>query len=58
MINRPVIEIDDLDKKKLNYSESESILRCKLASLYRLVHLNSWTSGIFNHITVSKFLFL
>jgi adducin len=34
------------------YSKVEKYLRCKLASLYRLVDLFGWSHGIYNHITV------
>ncbi|XP_067928409.1 protein hu-li tai shao-like isoform X5 [Watersipora subatra] len=49
----PVIPIADV--RGINsslYSKGERILRCKLASVYRLMDLRGWTSGIFNHITV------
>ena len=49
-----VIPINDL--RGLNaskYSIAERQLRCKLASLYRLVDWFGWTQGIYNHITVS-----
>jgi adducin len=46
--------INDIAKFKItNYNRDERITRCKLATLYRLVHLNNWTSGIYNHISVS-----
>jgi adducin len=45
--------INDIAKFKItSYDKNERITRCKLASLYRLVHLNNWTSGIYNHISV------
>jgi adducin len=34
------------------YSKVEKYLRCKLASLYRIVDLFGWSHGIYNHITV------
>jgi adducin len=50
--------INDIAKFKItSYDKNERITRCKLASLYRLVHLNNWTSGIYNHISVSISLF-
>ncbi|KAF0305631.1 Alpha-adducin [Amphibalanus amphitrite] len=35
------------------YSAEEQAVRCKLASLYRLVDARGWSMGIYNHITVS-----
>ena len=40
------------DLKNYDFSDPESILRCKLASLYRLVDLYGWSQSIYNHITV------
>ena len=37
----------------LNYSKQERLLRCKLASTYRLVDLFGWHKGIYGFITVS-----
>lgn len=37
----------------LRYAKGEKQLRCKLASVYRLVELYGWSMGIYNHITVS-----
>lgn len=34
------------------YSKVEKYLRCKLASLYRIVDLFGWSHGIYNHITL------
>ena len=31
--------------------QGEKLLRCKLASVYRLVQLQGWSQGIYNHIT-------
>lgn len=36
----------------LNYSKQERLLRCKLASTYRLVDLFGWHKGIYGFITV------
>ncbi|KAF0292902.1 Alpha-adducin [Amphibalanus amphitrite] len=33
------------------YSAEEQAVRCKLASLYRLVDARGWSMGIYNHIT-------
>lgn len=46
----PVADIRGVDA--LNYNKGEKHLRCKLASLYRLIDLQGWTHGIYNHITV------
>ncbi|XP_041476542.1 gamma-adducin-like isoform X3 [Lytechinus variegatus] len=50
----PVADIRGSDS--VNYSKGEKALRCKLASLYRLVDLHGWTHLIYNHISarVSK----
>lgn len=37
----------------LRFAKGEKLLRCKLAAVYRLVDLNGWSAGIYNHITVS-----
>ena len=47
----PVADIRGVDS--VNYSKGEKMLRCKLASLYRLADLHGWTQLIFNHISVS-----
>ena len=47
----PIADIRGSDS--LNYGKGEKILRCKLASCYRLVDLHGWSNGIRNHITVS-----
>ena len=50
----PVIPINDLrgtDASKYTVAERE--MRCKLASVYRLVHMFGWSQLIYNHITVS-----
>ena len=46
----PINDIRGVDST--GYSKSERLLRCKLASLYRLVDLFGWSQGIYNHITV------
>ncbi|CAF3387266.1 unnamed protein product [Rotaria socialis] len=46
----PINDIRGVDSQ--GYSKSERLLRCKLASLYRLVDLFGWSQGIYNHITV------
>lgn len=46
----PINDIRGIDT--LNYAKGERIQRCKLASLYRILDLYGWTSGISNHISV------
>ncbi|KAI2803664.1 Class II Aldolase and Adducin N-terminal domain [Blomia tropicalis] len=46
----PINDIRGIDG--LKYAKGEKLLRCKLASVYRLVELYGWTMGIYNHITV------
>ena len=48
-----IIPIDDLSGSDCKYSQEEKEARCKLASVYRLVDMNKWTQGIYNHISVS-----
>ena len=38
----------------LNYSKQERSLRCKLASVYRLVHHFGWNRSMYEHSSVSK----
>lgn len=45
----PVADIRGSDS--VNYTKGEKALRCKLASLYRLVDLHGWTHLIYNHIS-------
>jgi hypothetical protein len=47
----PTIPINDLPANFPN--KEEGILRCKLASLYRLVDRYGLTYGIYNHISVT-----
>ena len=47
----PINDIRGIDT--LNYAKGERILRCKLASLYRVLDLYGWTSGIANYVSVS-----
>jgi hypothetical protein len=37
----------------MGYAKGEKILRCKLASAYRLMDLYGWTQGVYNQISVS-----
>ena len=49
-----VIPINDLRGVNASkYTIGERQLRCKLASLYRLMHWFGWAQSIYNHITVS-----
>lgn len=47
---KPINDINDDDA--MHYSKSEQLIRCKLASLYRLVDILKCSQGIYNHITV------
>ena len=51
----PIADIRGSDT--LNYSKQERLLRCKVASVYRLVDVFGWSSGIYGHITVSRYVF-
>lgn len=49
----PLLPIDDfhlLDNPN-KYNEDEKQLRIKLAAIYRLIELNGWSMGIYNHVT-------
>lgn len=46
----PVNDIRGIDT--LNYAKGERLLRCKLASLYRIMDLYGWSAGISNHVSV------
>jgi len=46
----PINDIRGIDT--LNYAKGERLLRCKLSSLYRIMDLYGWSSGISNHISV------
>ncbi len=45
-----ITKIDDL--KNNNNKSQDDLLRCKLASTYRLVDLKGWSQSIYNHITI------
>ncbi|CAH8449760.1 unnamed protein product [Schistosoma bovis] len=48
----PVVPINDLRAVQLgSYVKGERLIRCKLASVYRLVDIFGWNTGINNHIT-------
>lgn len=50
----PVIPINDLRGTAASkYTVAERDQRCKLASVYRLIHMFGWSQLIYNHITVS-----
>ena len=54
VVTGPVIPISDIRGVNSSvYTKGERILRCKLASLYRLMDQRGWTDRIYNHITVS-----
>jgi len=47
-----VIPINDIRGiGSLVYAKGEKQLRCKLAAVYRLIHINGWSQGIYNHVT-------
>lgn len=49
-----VIPINDIrGLEGMNFSKSEKLLRCKLASVYRLIDMYGWAQSIYNHVTVS-----
>jgi len=45
----PINDIRGIDS--MVYAKGEKLLRCKLAAVYRLIDLNNWTQGIYNHVT-------
>lgn len=45
----PINDIRGFDN--LGYAKGEKTLRCKLAAVYRLIDINGWTQGIYNHVT-------
>lgn len=51
----PTLPINDfhLLENANKYSEEEKQLRIKLAAVYRLIEMNGWSMGIYNHVTVS-----
>ncbi|XP_045126931.1 protein hu-li tai shao-like isoform X6 [Portunus trituberculatus] len=47
-----VIPINDIrGMESLNFVKGEKLLRCKLASVYRLIDMHGWTQSIYNHVT-------
>uniref|UniRef100_T1ISN9 Class II aldolase/adducin N-terminal domain-containing protein n=1 Tax=Strigamia maritima TaxID=126957 RepID=T1ISN9_STRMM len=48
-----VIPIADIrGVESMGYGKGEKLLRCKLASAFRLIDLFGWSQGIYNHVTV------
>lgn len=45
----PINDIRGIDS--LKYDKAEKLLRCKVASVYRLIDLNGWSQNIYNHIS-------
>jgi len=46
----PIADIRGVDS--FSYAKGEKLLRCKLASVYRLIDMFGWSEGIYNHVTV------
>lgn len=52
-VNNVVLPINDIrGVEGMGYTKQEKLLRCKLASVYRLIDLYGWTQNIYNHVTV------
>ncbi|XP_069139750.1 alpha-adducin-like isoform X5 [Argopecten irradians] len=48
----PVIPISDIHgTDTIHYCKGEKLLRCKVASCYRLIEMKGWSQGIYNHIS-------
>ncbi|KAL3865133.1 hypothetical protein ACJMK2_006757 [Sinanodonta woodiana] len=45
----PISDIKGVDG--MSFSKMEKQLRCKVAACYRVIDLNGWTHGIYNHIS-------
>merc|ERR1712079_646032 len=45
----PINDIRGIDSMK--DAKGEKVLRCKLAAVYRLIQVQGWTQGIYNHVT-------
>ncbi|KAG1678650.1 Protein hu-li tai shao [Nymphon striatum] len=54
MLNsQSVMPIADIrGSEGMRFAKGEKLLRCKLAALYRLIDMNNWSQGIYNHISV------
>lgn len=46
----PINDIRGVDT--IAYAKGEKLMRCKLASLYRIIDLFGWSQNIYNHITL------
>jgi adducin len=52
--NSVIVPINDINSiASTDLSEYEQLIRCKLASVYRLIDLLRCSQGIYNHVTVS-----
>ncbi|XP_068236648.1 protein hu-li tai shao isoform X1 [Palaemon carinicauda] len=50
--SQSLIPINDIrGMEGLGFAKGEKLLRCKLASVYRLIDLHGWTQNIYNHVT-------
>jgi len=53
-----VVPINDIrGVGSMGYAKGEKIVRCKLASVFRLMDLYGWTQGIYNQVSVIICLF-
>lgn len=48
----PIDDFHMLDNPN-KYGDEEKQLRIKLTAVYRLIEINGWSMGIYNHVTVS-----
>ncbi|XP_013784905.1 protein hu-li tai shao-like isoform X3 [Limulus polyphemus] len=52
-VSRNIIPINDIRGVDcLKYGKGEKLLRCKLASVFRLLDMYGWTENVYNHITL------
>ncbi|XP_076308116.1 protein hu-li tai shao-like isoform X2 [Tachypleus tridentatus] len=52
-VSRNIIPINDIRGVDcLKYGKGEKLLRCKLASVFRLLDMHGWTENVYNHITL------
>ena len=52
----PVVPVAGLDcSTSSKYSEAEIVVRNKVASLYYLIDLSSWSDGIYGHTSVRNY---
>lgn len=49
----PIDDFHLLDNPN-KYADEERQLRIKLTAVYRLIEINGWSMGIYNHVTVSS----